>query len=221
MQIGISTYAFAWSIGVPGFRPRRAMTSFDFLSAAAELDADCVQIADNIPLVDFTHDKLQKLRDQAQSLDLKIEVGMRGLTVPAVKAYLQIAKFLESHILRVVIDADNYCPAVADICEMIRGLLPLLQSQKIILAIENHDRFSCAELIQMVKTTDERWVGICLDSVNSLGHGQGFAEVVAELLPYTVNVHIKDYTIQRKRHQMGFEVIGTIAGLGHAYRYPN
>ena len=65
----------------------------------------------------------------------------------------------------------------------------------------------------MDSIADER-VGICLDCVNSLGAGEGLEWVSSVLIPYTVNLHIKDFTIQRFSHKMGFTVTGSPTGKG-------
>jgi len=59
-----------------------------------------------------------------------------------------------------------------------------------------------------------RSVGVCLDTVNSLGAGEGTEYVVNLLSPYTVNLHIKDFEIKRVSHQMGFTILGTPSGKG-------
>ncbi len=62
----------------------------------------------------------------------------------------------------------------------------------------------------------DRNVGICLDCVNSLGAGEGLDHVARLLSPYAVNLHIKDFTVERAEHSMGFSVTGTPAGRGMA-----
>jgi len=57
-------------------------------------------------------------------------------------------------------------------------------------------------------------VGICLDSVNSMGAGEGLEEVLRILGPYTINFHIKDFMVRRASHMMGFSIEGTPAGKG-------
>ena len=57
-------------------------------------------------------------------------------------------------------------------------------------------------------------MGICLDTANSLGAGEGISEVVQLLAPYTVNLHVKDILIKRVPHKMGFIVEGVAAGDG-------
>ena len=82
------------------------------------------------------------------------------------------------------------------------------------LAIENHDRFSAGTLADIVRTLGTTWVGICLDTVNSFGSKEGPQVVVDTLGPLAINLHIKDFTIRRADHAMGFAIDGTPAGEG-------
>ena len=61
-------------------------------------------------------------------------------------------------------------------------LLPLLEETGIVLAIENHERYGYRELLGLVEDCDSSHVGVCLDSVNSLGRGEGVWEVADALL---------------------------------------
>ena len=82
------------------------------------------------------------------------------------------------------------------------------------LAIENHDRLSSAVLKQIIESTSAESVGICMDTANSLGAGEGIHEVMETLAPYTVNLHIKDIIIKRISNKMGFTIEGAAAGQG-------
>ena len=214
MQIGIGSFAFAWAIGVAGYTPERPLTASALLTIAADFEADCVQLADNMALHEFLPADLDHLKAKARELRLDLEVGMRGMTISSGENYLAIAARLGSKLLRVVIDKADYRPSINEICSTIHHLLPHCKQKGIRLAIENHDRFSSQELMEIIERTDPVWIGICLDSVNSLGRGEGFQEVFEKLSPYTINVHIKDYLIKRKHHQMGFDVLGAVAGEG-------
>lgn len=214
MRFGVGTYAFAWSIGVPGNRPEEPMTVFQFLEKAKTLGADCVQIADNLPLDHYSPTELKQVKEKAQEFGLAIEIGARGLRPENIKKHLELADFFNSPILRMVIDADGYEPEVPEIIDLINSFLPAFRTKNIKLAIENHDRLKAAEFLEIIKKTDEKQVGICLDSVNSIGADEGFAEVARLLLPYTINLHVKDYSIKRLSHNMGFSITGTPTGLG-------
>ena len=105
-------------------------------------------------------------------------------------------------------------PDIKTIVSIIRELEPEFNSRNIKLAIENHDRFKAREFEEIILATASDSVGICLDSVNSMGAGEGFNTVAEILIPYTINLHIKDFTVFRMPHKMGLVVEGRSAGRG-------
>jgi len=113
-----------------------------------------------------------------------------------------------------VIDNDSFKPDVSSVISITKDLLPELKKRNIKLAIENHDRFRAREFEKIILETDPACVGICLDSVNSMGAGEGFDLVSEILAPFTINLHIKDFTIYRVSHKMGFVIEGRPAGKG-------
>lgn len=214
MQLGLSTYSYTWAFGVPGKLPESPMTLGDLVSRAHANDLPVVQIADNCPLHVLSQEELRDLRRNANLLGVRLEVGMRGLIADSVDAYLDIAKTLDSEVLRLVVDGPGYEPDIDEVIRVLRSLVPRLKKLGIQLAIENHDRFLSADFVRMVTETDPQWVGICLDSVNSMGAGEGVAEVVRTLAPHTINLHLKEFTVRRVDHKMGFVVEGLPAGQG-------
>jgi sugar phosphate isomerase/epimerase len=214
MKIGIGSYALAWSIGVGGYDTPNPMDIFHFLNFAHEKKVSLVQIADNIPLHLFENQDLFKLKKMATDLQIDIEVGTRGLILRNIERYLEIASFLGSPILRVVIDTTDFQPSIREINKTILYLLPELKRFNIKLAIENHDRLKAKDFRKIVQAADSQMVGICLDSVNSIGADEGFETVFNTLAPYTINLHLKDYIIRRKSHMMGFDIYGAPAGQG-------
>jgi sugar phosphate isomerase/epimerase len=214
MQLGLSTYAYTWAFGVPGKVPETPMTLSDLVSQAHAYDLPVVQIADNCPLHVLSQEELHDLSRTATLLGVRLEVGMRGLIADSVQDYLDIAKQLGSPVLRLVVDGPGYEPDIDEVIRVVRSLVPRLKKLGIRLAIENHDRFLSTDFVRMVTETDPEWVGICLDSVNSMGAGEGVAEVVRTLAPHTINLHIKEFTVRRVDHKMGFVVEGRPAGQG-------
>jgi sugar phosphate isomerase/epimerase len=113
-----------------------------------------------------------------------------------------------------VIDRQGFEPEPETIISIIRELLPEFKSRNIRLEIENHDRLKAREFEDIIQTVGSDLVGICLDSVNSMGAGEGFETVSEILLPYTINLHVKDFVIYRVSHKMGFVIEGRPAGKG-------
>ena len=214
MKLGLSTYAASWAIGVGGAVPPSPLDHFSFLHLAAGLGLRLVQIADNLPLDRLSREERRRLRDLADSLGIEVEVGTRGLTPENLDGYLAIAGEFQSPILRIVIDQADYRPPIAAIISTLKAFQHRLEDEGVILAIENHDRFRCSEFVGIIQAVDSPAVRICLDTVNSFGALEGPAAVIETLGPLTANLHLKDFTIGRVSHQMGFVVEGAPAGAG-------
>ena len=213
MNICVGTHSFPWAFGSKD--PDLAMTIEQLLEKAVEYRCSGVQIADNYPLQDLSPAQLDSLVEDAKRKKLRLEVGVRGLIPAQVLAYLGIAKHIGAPFLRVVIDLHEvFQPSKDEVVSIVNDLLPHFESAGVILAIENHDRFAAKDLADIVEKTSEKWVGICLDTANSIGAGEGINEVLHHLAKYTVNLHIKDLIFGRLSHNMGFIIQGTPAGKG-------
>jgi sugar phosphate isomerase/epimerase len=214
MQKGISTYTYTWAVGVPDLMPEKPMSAFTLISKAAEMKVDCVQLSDNLPLTGTGRDELAKIRKHAVQHQIHIEIGGRGLTERNLHQHIELAAFFGSPILRMVIDGNDYQPDPDTVLAIIRNALGTLESSGITLALENHDRLHASTFRDIVERTGSRFTGICLDCVNSMGIGEDIGTVLGILAPYTVNLHIKDFTVKRVSHKMGFVIEGTPAGKG-------
>jgi len=214
MRLGLSSYTYTWAVGVPGSVPANPLSAYDLVDKAAVSGLTLVQIADNLPLENMTRAELGTLQKYAADKGVEIEMGGRGLTPEHTMKCLEAAQSLNSPLLRMVIDGAGYEPGLDSVLSVINELLPEFKSRKIKLAIENHDRFKAREFEKIIIRTGSEYVGICLDSVNSMGAGEGFEEVSRILLPYTINLHIKDFTIRRVSHKMGILIEGVPAGKG-------
>jgi len=190
------------------------MDAFAFLDRAAALGAQVAQIGDNLPLQDWTDADLERLRAHGTTLGLTLEVGTRGIASDNLTRYADIARALSSDLLRVVIDTERHQPAPDEVVGTLRAALPVLERAGVTLGVENHDRFPVATLAAIVQEVGSERVGICLDTVNSLGSLEGPDAVLEALGPHVVNFHVKDARIDRLSHNMGFLVSGTPAGKG-------
>lgn len=214
MLLGLSSYTYTWSIGVPGSLPENPMSVYGLLERAEAKGIDLVQIADNLPLENLSEDELDLIHDYSEAKNISLEIGGKGLTPEHTMKCLDIAERINSPLLRMVIDNQDFEPSIPEIKIIIRDLLPEFRKKRIKLAIENHDRLKAREFEDIIQSIGSEWVGICLDSVNSMGAGEGFETVAEILIPYTINLHIKDFTIFRVRHKMGFIIEGRPAGKG-------
>lgn len=213
-KLGIGTYAYAWAIGVSGYDTPNLMDVFQFIETVDNHGVKVAQIADNIPLHELSSEQLTQLKSLADDKGISLEVGTRGITADHLNIYIAIALQLSSPILRVVVDTNDHHPSPDEVINLLQPQLQAFEEANIILAIENHDRFPAQTLVKIMQTLDSPYVGICLDTVNSFGSLEGPAYVIEKLAPYVVNLHVKDFSIARHDHNMGFTLIGTPAGQG-------
>lgn len=214
MICGISTYTYGWGFGAAGNDLPRPMDEYDLIEEATRFGVRCIQVGDNLPLHTFSPERLSAFGEAAKYKGLRLEIGARGLTDQNLERYVDLATMLDAPLLRFVIDDENYAPSVEYVIELLQHFEPLLTQRRVTLGIENHDRFRCSELRHIMKSCQSTHIGICLDTANSLGAGEGLSTVVDALAAYTVNLHIKDFAIERFPYKMGFSVAGAIAGQG-------
>jgi sugar phosphate isomerase/epimerase len=210
--LGISSYTYSWAVGVRGFEPAHPLGEIGLLDKARLHGVKLLQIGDNLPLHTFDSARLDTLSRRATDLRVQLEVGARRLTPERIAVYAQIARQLRSKLIRFVVDDADWHPSADTVVGILRDALPGLDG--LTLGLENHDRFPAAVLRSIVETTASERIGICLDTANSLGAGEGLDTVLDVLGALTVNLHLKDFHIARLPHLMGFSVEGRPAGEG-------
>lgn len=214
MRIGISSYTYTWAIGVPGYETKNRMDAFALLERAKKFEVPVLQIADNLPLHTLEASALDSLCESARSAQIEIQPGTRGIDPEHLLQYLALAQKTGSSIVRTLTDTKTHQPGFAEIVSSLKSVLPAYRAAGVRLALENHDRLSVKEFLAILDSVHDDTLGICLDTVNSFGSLEGPAFVIEHLLPHTINLHIKDFSIQRENHAMGFRITGTPAGQG-------
>ena len=203
MRIGIGSWTYPWSIGVPEYpRPETPMTPTGLIQRARELRVSVVQIADNLPVGRGDID--------LSLLDgLEVELGTRGVDPSHLLGRLDVARSIGARLLRTMIDEDLESAEPA-----IRSVLPTFEEAGVTLAIENYERHRSSDLATMLSSLDNPYCGICLDTVNCLGALESPNQVLAQLAPFVVCLHVKDFEIERISYKMGFVLTGRPAGYG-------
>ncbi|MFW5743217.1 MAG: sugar phosphate isomerase/epimerase family protein [Spirochaetota bacterium] len=222
MKLGISSYTFPWGFGIRGYpAPEPPLTLEGLVTRASELGVDVVQIADNARLDELGARWRRDLFARAREAGVGIELGTRGTSRQSLLRYVEMAGECGATILRSVPtaavapgDEAGARSFVESTSREIASILPELERAGVTLCLENYEGLSVATLAELVRGLDTPHVRVCLDSLNSLGRSEGYETVVSSLAPLTGNLHIKDYTIRRVDHRLGFTVVGTAAGDG-------
>ena len=208
MSVGVGSFAFGWAVAQARF-DEHALLAF-----ARTHVLTVVQLADNLPIHTWAAERIARFTREAHAAGISIELGARGLTEAHLAEYLRLCGQCGARLLRFVADAHPYEPSPEDLTAVVRNAVPALAAAGVTLALENHDRFPAAVLRRIVDAAGTPHAGVCLDTANSLGAGEGLAAVTDILAPLAVNLHVKDVRISRLPHMMGFVVEGRPLGQG-------
>ena len=135
---------------MPGYAPERPMDAVGLIRRAADHGLHLVQIADNIPLERCSARELEEIRGCARDRHVALELGTRGISTAHLQRFLELCRFFESTLLRVVVDTKRHEPPPDEVIRTLRDLLPELAASGVTLAIENHDRFRAATFAEIV-----------------------------------------------------------------------
>jgi sugar phosphate isomerase/epimerase len=208
MRFGLSSFVYRYAIGGVAGSTVAPLTAVDVLRRAAALGLGAVQFCENLPLATLGGAEWEELLGASRRLGVAIEVGTRGLEVSALLTHVDLAAKAGSQALRLVLGATD--PDV--ITEALRPVLRRCQEREVMLAIENHFDLGSEQLVELVHRMDGRWLGICLDTANSVGLLERPMETVMALIPYAAQVHLKDYAVEKA--SLAYRVTGRILGQG-------
>ncbi len=215
MKLGIGSYTYGWHSGTYGWeltRDHPHLTAQTLIERAAAFGVPVVQIVLRPALDEMDPVELADVRALAKARHVDIEVGTSGCDPAVLRRWLTVARALDARLMRTIFTQPS--PGLAREEARLREILPEFRQAGVALAVENHETSSFCELRHMVDAIGDPHVGVCLDTVNSLGRGEGVWEVAEALLPVTINLHVKDFTVTRGGTDMGFTITGAPTGRG-------
>jgi sugar phosphate isomerase/epimerase len=216
MQLGIGTWAFPWSIGIPGHpQPPNPLDAVSLLHRAKTLGLSLVQICDNLPYYDLTPQELVEIRKTADDLGITLGLGTRGVQPEHLLRTLDYARPLRAETLRTVIDT----PDPVRVATWMRQIVPHFAAAGVTIVLENTEVLPVQDIARILRDVDTPHLRVCLDTANSLGRLETLEQVVEALGPYTRIIHYKDIGLRRVQQappvfRMGFEIVGQPAGQG-------
>lgn len=214
MKLGIGTYTYMWSIGVTGAPPGRPMGAMDLLERAHEMGVQVVQYGPNLALQELPGAELGEVLAAARQWGMELEVGTRGVESAHLRRMLEFTVGCGARLLRTVPEREGGgVPEEEELAGLVGEVEPAFRAARVRLAMEN-SLMPASALAGALRRVGSEWMGVTLDTVNSLAIAEGSREVVRELAPWTCCLHVKDFAVSREWHMMGFRVEGRPAGQG-------
>jgi sugar phosphate isomerase/epimerase len=78
--------------------------------------------------------------------------------------------------------------------------------------IENHKDWRAEELVELVRSVDSHYLGVCVDFGNNLALLEDPLDTARALAPYAVTTHLKDMAV--RPYERGFELAEVPLGTG-------
>lgn len=200
--LGLSSFAYRWALESGRY------DAFTLVDRTAALGLQILQYLHNLPLHDWSEADLAALGRHAVERRVALQVGMHGLDMALLRRYVEVARACGARLVRVTAFGDREAGARA-----LRDLLPTLRSLGVAVALENYYQTSSADLAALVESVGDPLVGVCLDTINSVGRFEEPARTVETLAPHAICLHLKDGVTAPTDH--GFDVVGTAIGDGY------
>ena len=207
-RTGLNPYGLTYHLGLQGRDTPRANpkgTGLEgFIAIATELKAEVLEIFDPWLAV-LTDDQLKALKDRLASLGMTPVISAGLNMMGPVESALRSAAALDAKVIRLglspVLEGSRaaWGPKWFELDAAIRAGLttyaPMAHEQGRTLAIENHQDFGSAELVEFC-TSYGPGLGICFDTGNTFPVGEAPLDFAQRIAPHVAHVHLKDYRVQ-------------------------
>jgi sugar phosphate isomerase/epimerase len=221
LRTGLNPYGLTWHLGLQGRGTPRANpngTGLEgFLALGAELGARVLEIFN--PWIEGLSDAgMAALKARLDAMGI-VPVISGGLVTAPADALFRSARLLGAATIRFAC-TDVLCgdraarPDWADLRaaveRSIRALGRRAADQGVVIAIENHQDFTSAELVEFCGLAPA--VGITYDTGNSFPVGEAPLDFTRTVAPFVRHVHLKDYNVQFTPE--GFRLVRCAIGDG-------
>lgn len=210
MDVGIGSYAMFWEwhdhpdpIGIEGM-----------LDRAAELGCTVFEICDDPRIEDRSAHGLAALRARAADLDLRLQLGTRGIDPARLARWVDMAEALDARVLRSMVQRPDAARGAAHVAETLGASLPRLEAAGVALALETYEQVPTATLVGAIEAVGSPLVGATLDPANCIAALERPVDVVDAVAPHALDLHVKDFRFDRQPGWVGFQLTGARMGSG-------
>jgi len=214
-KIGVGSWTFPWATGtVLHHRPERVLDPLGVVQRAENLGVHVVHFLDNLSLDKWDKDTVVRAGKFAARHQIEVEIGTRGTDPKHLLRYLEIAQQMDARLVRTMGGWHGAPASLQEITDNLSKVLPSFGDSGVRIALENYEAYRTADLAELVARIDHPSLGICLDLTNSLGALESADEILGNLVPFTISVHLKEFAVERLEYLMGFAFRGKPTGQG-------
>jgi sugar phosphate isomerase/epimerase len=214
MKIAIDSYCYHRYFGevYPGLQKPadRTVTVWDFLKRASRLGVAGVSLESCF--VPSDDGFLRRLRDVLDDYGFErvwawghpngLRSGTDREAARDLVAHLAHARAIGAGVMRIVGGSRRTRPASfaqhrRKLGGMLKKLLPAAEDNGVVMAIENHIDLTADEMVDLIKSINSPWLGVCLDTGNNLRLHEDPLVVAEKLAPLARATHVKDIGVRR------------------------
>jgi 3-oxoisoapionate decarboxylase len=224
LDVGLNPYGLTYHLGLQGKGTPRANPDGKglkgFIAVATELKAKVLEIFDPW-LAELSDHEIVELRKRLVDLDMTPVISAGLNMMGPIESALRSARLLNAKVIRLGLSpvlegsrnawGQKWLDLQSSIREGLTKYASLAEAEGRILAIENHQDFGSAELVDFCKEFGPA-MGITLDTGNTFPVGEAPMDFVRRAAPFVRHVHFKDYRIQSTGE--GYRLIRCAIGDG-------
>jgi 3-oxoisoapionate decarboxylase len=214
-KIGVGSWTFPWATGtVANHRPAPVLDPLGVVRRAKDLGVHVVHFLDNLPLDACDDGAIGRASDFAAQHGIEVEIGTRGTDPEHLRNYLHIAQRMGARLIRTMGGWHGAPAPLQEVEANLRKVLPSFGEAGVKIALENYEAYRTSDLGTLVARINHPALGICLDLTNSFGALESADEILRNLVPHTISVHLKEFAVERLEFLMGFAFRGKPTGQG-------
>lgn len=203
---GVQSFSYANRLG----KETALRNPLRFLQFCRERGADGVQTS--LSAADAAPALRRYLDETGMWLEGSVRLPREAADVERFAADVRTAKAAGAEVLRAVMLGGRRYETFATAAEFrrfretaresVRLASAVVAKHRVRLAVENHKDFRADELLDLLRGIGSEWVGITVDTGNSLALLETPPETVEALAPLAFSVHLKDMAVDE--HPTGF-----------------
>ncbi len=220
MKRGIDSYSFHLNMGFYEYHPSKPMSNLEFLDTAYSMGAQGVMLLNLSDEERNSEASLMKLVQKANDLELYLEFGSNGTDPKRLAEDLHLAHKLGAQVLKSTIKKIDRRSGSSFLEKQIREMVNDLQKVKTLarklnirIAMENHGELRAPEWIYLLSLVKSEYIGMCLDTGNSLTLMEDPLLTAEVLAPFAYTTHFKDCFLYGTEYGAAIDHVGLGKGI--------